>query len=163
MRPHDQSTIFSTGGKFRPDYGLLLELHALTLVTHTYAGLVPGHNILQNKQCLVLGSLGPRPKTNPSADRFQYRTLYWKRYGLGTRLDWVPILNYIQFSPRTKDTLLTRTMILVPRMSILEGYVPMYTQPFTMCLVRGQAHPPTVDDTTIISGRCGSLIVQVYI
>ena len=29
-------------------------------------------------------SLGPRPKTNPSADRFQYRTfshaLYWKRY-----------------------------------------------------------------------------------
>ena len=30
----------------------------------------------------MLGSsLGPRPKTNPSADRFQYsRALYWKRY-----------------------------------------------------------------------------------
>ena len=118
--------------------------------------------------CLITeSSLGPRPKTNPSADRFQYRALYWKRYmrrmRSGTRLDWVPILNYIQFSPRTKDTSLIRTMILVPRMSILEGYVPMYTQPFTMCLVSGQAHPPTVDDTTLISGRCGSLIVQVYI
>ena len=33
MRAHDQSSIFSTGGKFRPDYGFLLELHALTLVT----------------------------------------------------------------------------------------------------------------------------------
>ena len=45
------------------------------------------------------GSLGPRPKTNPSVDRFQFsRALYWKRYthrmrsgdetsmGLGTRL-----------------------------------------------------------------------------
>ena len=31
MRARDQSSIFSTGGKFRPDYGLLLELHALTL------------------------------------------------------------------------------------------------------------------------------------
>ena len=33
----DQSSIFSTGGKFRPDYGLLLELHALTLVACSYA------------------------------------------------------------------------------------------------------------------------------
>ena len=37
MRAHDQCSIFSTGGKFRPDYGLLLELHALTLVTRSYA------------------------------------------------------------------------------------------------------------------------------
>ena len=37
MRARDQSSIFSTGGKFRPDYGLLLELHALTLVTCSYA------------------------------------------------------------------------------------------------------------------------------
>ena len=37
MRVRDQSSIFSTGGKFRPDYGLLLELHALTLVAHSYA------------------------------------------------------------------------------------------------------------------------------
>ena len=32
----DQSSIFSTGGKFRSEYGLLLELHALTLVTCSY-------------------------------------------------------------------------------------------------------------------------------
>ena len=37
MRAHDQSSIFSTGGKFRPDYGLLLELQALTLVARSYA------------------------------------------------------------------------------------------------------------------------------
>ena len=36
MRARDQSSIFSTGGKFRPDYGLLLELHALTLVARSY-------------------------------------------------------------------------------------------------------------------------------
>ena len=40
MRARDQSSIFSTGGKFRPDYGLLLELHALTLVARSYALLV---------------------------------------------------------------------------------------------------------------------------
>ena len=40
MRARDQSSIFSTGRKFRPDYGLVLELHALTLVTHSYAFLV---------------------------------------------------------------------------------------------------------------------------
>ena len=33
MCARDQNSIFSTGGKFRPDYELLLELHALTLVT----------------------------------------------------------------------------------------------------------------------------------
>jgi len=37
MRACNQSTIFSIGGKFCPDYGLLLELHALTLVTRSYA------------------------------------------------------------------------------------------------------------------------------
>ena len=36
MRAHDQCSIFSTGGKFRPDYGLLLELHAFTLVVRSY-------------------------------------------------------------------------------------------------------------------------------
>ena len=36
MHAHDQSSIFSTGGKFRPDYGLLLELHTLTLVACSY-------------------------------------------------------------------------------------------------------------------------------
>ena len=29
---------------------------------------------------LVAYSLGPRPKINPSADHFQYHTLYWKRF-----------------------------------------------------------------------------------
>ena len=32
MRARDQCSIFSTVQKFHPDYGLLLELHALTLV-----------------------------------------------------------------------------------------------------------------------------------
>ena len=36
MCAHDQSSIFSTSRKFRPDYGLLLELHALTLVARSY-------------------------------------------------------------------------------------------------------------------------------
>ena len=33
----DQSSIFSTGRKFHSDNGLLLELHALTLVARSYA------------------------------------------------------------------------------------------------------------------------------
>ena len=37
MCARDQSSIFSAGGKFRPDYGILLELHALTLVARSYA------------------------------------------------------------------------------------------------------------------------------
>jgi len=41
MHARDQSSIFSIGGKFRPDYGLLLELHALTLVAHSYVLLIP--------------------------------------------------------------------------------------------------------------------------
>ena len=40
MRARDQSSIFSIGGKFHPDYGLILELHALTLVTRSYALLI---------------------------------------------------------------------------------------------------------------------------
>ena len=40
MRTRDQCSIFSTGGKFHPDYGLLLELHALTLVACSYALLI---------------------------------------------------------------------------------------------------------------------------
>jgi len=40
MRARDQSSIFSTGRKFCPDYGLLLELHALTPVTRSYGLLV---------------------------------------------------------------------------------------------------------------------------
>ena len=48
MRACDQSSIFSTGVKFRPDYGILLELHALTLVARSYALLLPfGQLVLQ--------------------------------------------------------------------------------------------------------------------
>ena len=52
MRARDQSSIFSTGGKFRPDYGLLLELHALTLVARSYA-LLPHIIAVTNIQCIV--------------------------------------------------------------------------------------------------------------
>ena len=37
MRARDQCSIFSTDGKFHPDYGLLLELHALIPVARSYA------------------------------------------------------------------------------------------------------------------------------
>ena len=48
MRARDQCSIFSTGGKFRPDYGLLLELHTLTLVARSYALLIlPMHSKFQ--------------------------------------------------------------------------------------------------------------------
>jgi len=40
MHARDQNSIFSTGGKFCPGYGLLLELHALTLVARSYALLM---------------------------------------------------------------------------------------------------------------------------
>ena len=43
-RARDQCSIFSIGRKFRPDYGLLLELHTLTLVTRSYVLLI--HNRL---------------------------------------------------------------------------------------------------------------------
>ena len=54
MRARDQSSIFSTGGKFRPDYGLLLELHALTLVARSYA-LLTQYTVGTNKTfCIQL-------------------------------------------------------------------------------------------------------------
>ena len=37
MRARDHDSIFSIGRKFHPDYGLLLELQALTLVARSYA------------------------------------------------------------------------------------------------------------------------------
>ena len=36
MHAHDHNSIFSTDGKFHPDYERLLELHALTLVDRSY-------------------------------------------------------------------------------------------------------------------------------
>ena len=56
MRACDQSSIFSTGRKFRSDYGLLLELHALTLVARSYALLVLHTVSHPNK-----GHIGDRP------------------------------------------------------------------------------------------------------
>ena len=41
MCARDQSSIFSTGGEIPPEYGLLLELHALILVARSYVLLVP--------------------------------------------------------------------------------------------------------------------------
>ena len=40
MCARDQSSICNTGGKFRSDHGLLLELHTLTLVDRSYALLL---------------------------------------------------------------------------------------------------------------------------
>ena len=40
MHARDQSSIFSTGRKFHSDYGLLLQLHALTPVARSYALLL---------------------------------------------------------------------------------------------------------------------------
>ena len=62
MRARDQSSIFSTGGKFRSDYGLLLELHTLTLVTRSYA-------LLMHKPD---SSTMPRPETIISTKRPSY-------------------------------------------------------------------------------------------
>ena len=50
MRARDQSSIFSNGGKFRPDYGLLLELHTLTLVARSYALLVYRNGLRGKRQ-----------------------------------------------------------------------------------------------------------------
>ena len=56
MCARDQCSIFSTSGKFHPEYGLLLELYALTLVTRSYALLLhvyivsyPDHTLSQGK------------------------------------------------------------------------------------------------------------------
>jgi len=49
MRARDQCSIFSTGGKFHSDYGLLLELHALTLVTRSYPLLMSINHIFLKK------------------------------------------------------------------------------------------------------------------
>ena len=54
MRAHDQSSIFSTGEKFRPDYGLQLELHTLTLVTRSYALLFANVEDQHKERLLVL-------------------------------------------------------------------------------------------------------------
>ena len=53
MRARDQSSIFSTGGKFYPDYGLLLELHALTLVARSYVllTLATAAEMISKPQC----------------------------------------------------------------------------------------------------------------
>ena len=55
MRARDYNSIFSTGGKFRPDYGLLLELHALTLVARSYALLLYAYECDQAKGGNLVG------------------------------------------------------------------------------------------------------------
>ena len=65
MRARDQSSIFSTGGKFRPDYGLLWELHALTLVVRSYALLVVIYipDEYDSVQCASFAEEQPEAKT----------------------------------------------------------------------------------------------------
>ena len=62
----DQCTIFSTGEKFCPDYGLLLELHALTLVDRSYALLAKPRSciLLVIQSILVRQCLGAFPTTS---------------------------------------------------------------------------------------------------
>jgi len=48
MRARDQSSIFSSGRQFRPYCGLILELHALTLVACSYALLGRWSDIMSN-------------------------------------------------------------------------------------------------------------------
>ena len=55
---HVTSVLFLVlAGKFHPDYGLLLELHALTLVARSYALLFPCIKLYSNMvgQVLVYG------------------------------------------------------------------------------------------------------------
>ena len=75
MRARDQCSIFSTDRKFRPDYGLLLELDALTLVDRSYALLlkliitfgVATENQMMNQQGTTL-----IPRPCPAFRRLQY-------------------------------------------------------------------------------------------
>ena len=56
MHGRDQSFIFSTDRKFHFDYGLLLELHALTLVARSYTLLYYGLLLELHALTLVAGS-----------------------------------------------------------------------------------------------------------
>ena len=58
MRARDQSSIFSTGGKFCPDYGLLLELQALTLVARSYVLLSHVYQWIQNPNLCKVATAG---------------------------------------------------------------------------------------------------------
>ena len=67
----NQSSIFSTGRKFCSDYGLLLELHALTLVARSYVLLVQiktpmwfySHDLgNQQRMCSIVSKRSQSPK-----------------------------------------------------------------------------------------------------
>ena len=62
------------GAQFFQTYFLDLMQHIFSVVTDT------SHTASVYRKCVCSSGLGPRPKTHPSADCFQYRTLYWKRY-----------------------------------------------------------------------------------
>ena len=83
--------------------------------------------------CTKIGSsLGPRPKTNPSADRFQYRARYTASdthagWGLGTRPDWLlkwqdgcVILEYIRHK--------------LPLFESCKGFLLVYQNTLQICL-----------------------------
>ena len=62
MCVRDQCSIFSTGGKFRPDYGLLLELHAPTLVARSYRSCLYYQNFCYGHTASAQGLDADRPR-----------------------------------------------------------------------------------------------------
>jgi len=54
MRVRDQSSIFSIGGKFSPDCGLLLELHPLSLVPVLMRSWYKASKKYQNSEFSIL-------------------------------------------------------------------------------------------------------------
>ena len=112
MRARDQSSIFSTGGKFRPDYGLLLELHALTLVACSYALLVHTHSttwphilpslIISHRHTLSMYST-PSPPHTPSPHTL---TEQWRQHlsregvveVVVKAMKWCPSSEWVQFT-----------------------------------------------------------------
>ena len=81
MRARDQSSIFSIGGKFRPDYGLLLELHALTLVACSYVLLqlhCSYYCYIESAYMQNLRSVEVYPIRNSASQKLQVRLVaFW--------------------------------------------------------------------------------------
>ena len=67
MRACDQSSIFSIGGKFCPDCGLLLELHALTLIARSYVLLATSLHVIYSPTGLSTTMQVIETKTNQRA------------------------------------------------------------------------------------------------
>ena len=82
MRARDQCSIFSTGGKFCPDYGLLLDLHALYsscpfLCTLACFQMAIAHECPLAAMCMAVGEED------------------WKEVAVGSLILWGPKLDEI--------------------------------------------------------------------